>query len=1054
MSFGGDGSSNISSSSVSSESYNATVPPMPTTIVSTGINLANLNVNTAQQSISSMITQIGLNDKRFFDDSTNCAAKLAEIRKCLDSASDKDKMQGMKLTMGMHSKGKDVSPAFPDVVKNVITPNRELRNLVYMYLVHYAEMEPQKALLAINSMQKAQLDPNQLLRASSLRSMSSIKVRDITQLIILAVGKGVKDTSAYVRKTAAHAISKILRLDPREIDQCVEMVAQLLRDSSTIVLGSAVQAFLEVCPTRYDLIHQNFRHICHVLPDIDEWGQVAVLQLLRQYGRTQFVNPDPEKHRKTKVPEVDNPDSATTETEEFEDWEMDPDHRLMLTCAQPLFLSHNSAVVLETSLLYFYLAPPNEHFRIGRALIRLLHSHKEGVYIVLLNIASMASKNPTIFTDHLSDFFINTGEPLMIRNLKLEILTHLANETNIGRILSEFKAYVTDENKVFVANTIQAIGRCATTIPQVSERCQQHLMQLIASTSEEVVAESVVVLKKLLQVNASQPSTEEDSARDCRVVLRLARLLKTVTAPHARASIVWVIGEYHKMIIQYAADIFRELAKSFSDESVLVKLQVLTLGTKLFLAIPEKVDQIFRYILQLAKYDQNYDIRDRARVMRQILLAPTATPTQIHAACNRLLFTRKPVPSVESITEVRNHFTLGTLSHVVNDHVNGYEPLPDFPEVPPDPSVRNVASTEVVSEEQGPFAHPVASASADADDGWIEHVDTGDDDGWIDVEKLEPDEDEEGEDEEDQDEDEEEEEEEDEWGNIVPKTKATKNKSVTTTTTAESPATPKVRKDSVEDLFGGDAGGDTAAAEQPRQSHSYSGPRISESIHLITSEATSGLAVDYCCLRSCTQPTPPDCCIFQLSFKNEKAEPITKIKFEAGPNDEGIQIVPFSDIGELAPGGSANVILSVKYSDLKPAKFNIGSSLGIIPISIDPPIGDLVRPKEITETEFLTLQNTLSESEDGQIDVPVRLDPESASELPEGVQQFVHIAHIVGSSAGTVEMFYGEFLLDSAPVLISVQVDPSSGLGILSAYSKNAAAATLLAQQLAAFLCK
>lgn len=124
----------------------------------------------------------------------------------------------------MISKGKDVSSAFPDVVKNVISPNMEIRKLVYMYLVHYAELEPQKALLAINSLQKAQADPNQLLRytidipnsnsfqsASALRSMSSIRVKDIAQLIVLSVTKGIKDSSPYVRKTAAHAVPKILR---------------------------------------------------------------------------------------------------------------------------------------------------------------------------------------------------------------------------------------------------------------------------------------------------------------------------------------------------------------------------------------------------------------------------------------------------------------------------------------------------------------------------------------------------------------------------------------------------------------------------------------------------------------------------------------------------------------------------------------------------------------------------------------------------------------------------------------------------------------------------
>jgi len=37
-----------------------------------------------------------------------------------------------------------------------------------------------------------------------------------------------------------------------------------------------------------------------------------------------------------------------------------------------------------------------------------------------------------------------------------------------------------------------------------------------------------------------------------------------------------------------------------------------------------------------------------------------------------------------------DHFQLGTLSHMINVKANGYQELPDWPEVPPDPSVRDV----------------------------------------------------------------------------------------------------------------------------------------------------------------------------------------------------------------------------------------------------------------------------------------------------------------------------------------------------------------------------
>lgn len=66
----------------------------------------------------------------------------------------------------MISKGRDVSSLFPHVAKNVVTKNLELKKLVYMFLVHYAEKEQDAALLAINSFQKDLSSANQYIRGA------------------------------------------------------------------------------------------------------------------------------------------------------------------------------------------------------------------------------------------------------------------------------------------------------------------------------------------------------------------------------------------------------------------------------------------------------------------------------------------------------------------------------------------------------------------------------------------------------------------------------------------------------------------------------------------------------------------------------------------------------------------------------------------------------------------------------------------------------------------------------------------------------------------------
>ncbi len=66
------------------------------------------------------------------------------------------------------------------------------------------------------------------------------------------------------------------------------------RDTAPQVLGSAITVFNEVCPERLELLHPHYRKLCQVLPDVDEWGQIAIMGTLLRYARTQFLNPKAE----------------------------------------------------------------------------------------------------------------------------------------------------------------------------------------------------------------------------------------------------------------------------------------------------------------------------------------------------------------------------------------------------------------------------------------------------------------------------------------------------------------------------------------------------------------------------------------------------------------------------------------------------------------------------------------------------------------------------------------------------------------------------------------
>lgn len=165
----------------------------------------------------------------------------------LDSNKDSLKLEAMKRIIGMIAKGKDAgADLFPAVVKNVVSKNIEVKKLVYVFLVRYAEEQQDLALLSISTFQRALKDPNQLIRASALRVLSSIRVSLIIPIVMLAIRDSAQDMSPYVRKTAAHAIPKLYNLDPEQKEELIVVIEKLLSDRTTLVVGSAVMAFEEV----------------------------------------------------------------------------------------------------------------------------------------------------------------------------------------------------------------------------------------------------------------------------------------------------------------------------------------------------------------------------------------------------------------------------------------------------------------------------------------------------------------------------------------------------------------------------------------------------------------------------------------------------------------------------------------------------------------------------------------------------------------------------------------------------------------------------------------
>lgn len=141
---------------------------------------------------------------------------------------------------------------------------------------------------------------------------------------------------------------------------------------------------------------------------------------------------------------------------------------------------------------------------------------------------------------------------------------------------------------------------------------------------------------------------ERQNGLSVTVVSRLAYLIGDIKHPKSRSCAIWLVGQYACLenaktgaldgVAEWAPDVLRQTCKSFTREvsgssSSLtpdlicyqdpgVKLQIISLAAKLLVLNPANTTLrlLSRYALSLARYDQDYDVRDRARLVASLLI--------------------------------------------------------------------------------------------------------------------------------------------------------------------------------------------------------------------------------------------------------------------------------------------------------------------------------------------------------------------------------------------------------------------------------------------------
>eukprot|EP00271_Cylindrocystis_brebissonii_P008738 TRINITY_DN23223_c0_g1_i1.p1 TRINITY_DN23223_c0_g1~~TRINITY_DN23223_c0_g1_i1.p1 ORF type:complete len:946 (-),score=253.65 TRINITY_DN23223_c0_g1_i1:1026-3863(-) len=527
-------------------------------------------------------------DSRYF--TTTKKGEIHELKEELNAPYKEKRKDAVKKVIAAMTVGKDVSMLFTDVVNCMQTENLELKKLVYLYLINYAKSQPDLAILAVNTFVKDSQDPNPLIRALAVRTMGCIRVDRITEYLCDPLQRVLKDDDPYVRKTAAICVAKLYDINAELVEDrgFLETLTELISDSNPMVVANAVAALSEIQESSskpvFEINNSTLFKLLAALNECTEWGQVFILDSLSKYKGKDTREAESIVERVT--PRLQHANSA-----------------VVLSAVKVILLQMENITnddVVRT--LCKKMAP---------SLVTLLSSEPELQYVALRNINLIVQRRPSILAHEIKVFFCKYNDPIYVKMEKLEIMIKLAHDRNIDQVLLEFKEYATEVDVDFVRKAVRAIGRCAIKLDKAAERCINVLLELIKIKVNYVVQEAIIVIKDIFR---RYPNTYES------IIAILCESLDTLDEPEAKASMIWIIGEYAERI-DNADELLEGFLENFSEEPASVQLQLLTAAVKLFLKKPTEGPQnMIQVVLNSATQEtDNPDLRDRAYVYWRLL---------------------------------------------------------------------------------------------------------------------------------------------------------------------------------------------------------------------------------------------------------------------------------------------------------------------------------------------------------------------------------------------------------------------------------------------------
>ncbi|CAD8088753.1 unnamed protein product [Paramecium sonneborni] len=499
------------------------------------------------------------------------------VKNNLSEKDDKKKREVIKKVIAYMTLGIDVSKIFPEMCMASYTNDMVQKKMIYLYLTTYAEQNKDLAFMAISTFQKDCKHSDPKIRGFALRNLCSLRFSGAIEYLMPAIKESLSDIDPYVRKTAIMGCVKVYYMQPDYLSNIEEQLYKMISDNDPLVIINAIHALNEVLAQEggMALSKKLVDYLLGRLKEFNEWGQATILDELSKY-------------------------QPKDDTEMFNIMNL-LEERLKHSC---------SAIVLAVIKVFMNFTKNKPQIyqqvitRVKSPLVTLA-SISEGnfeiMYTILCHIKFIASKGYNqVFAQDYKCFYSRVDEPTYIKLIKLEILSLIACDINLGDMLNELGEYVTDVDQEISKKSIQALGAIAIRLPDLANAIVKQLSSFI-TLQDYITNEIIIVFKDILRKDPKH-------IKDCLDIIQS----DSVTDQNSKITLIYILGQFGSQI-PLAPYILQTFVGS-AEESVELKHALLTSCIKVFFTRAPEMQEILGKLFYCIINNENEDIdlKDRA----------------------------------------------------------------------------------------------------------------------------------------------------------------------------------------------------------------------------------------------------------------------------------------------------------------------------------------------------------------------------------------------------------------------------------------------------------